>query len=264
LLALVSVVEICQYSGVSAHGFPDEVRERLAFYVYLLIDPRDSEIFYVGKGVNDRVFHHAAAAVDDSGVMSAKLDRIRAIHADGHQVRHELLRFGLTEREAFQVEAAAIQLVGITDLTNEVAGHHVGIRGRMSTEVAISIFAAEPCPTIDEPVLLIRIPKLWHPAMTELDLLEATSGWWKLGPRRAKARYAFAVSKGVIREVYSIDAASWREQAPGDRGFDPTSSTIRWGFDGIPAGGAMSRYRNTSVKHLFKPGAQSPTLYLNC
>jgi len=28
------------------------------FYVYQLIDPRDSLIFYVGKGKDDRMYHH--------------------------------------------------------------------------------------------------------------------------------------------------------------------------------------------------------------
>ena len=30
------------------------VAEKLQYYVYLLIDPRDGLIFYVGKGVRDR------------------------------------------------------------------------------------------------------------------------------------------------------------------------------------------------------------------
>ncbi len=42
--------------------FPSEVIEDLKFYVYRLIDPRNGETFYVGKGVGNRVFHHMNSA----------------------------------------------------------------------------------------------------------------------------------------------------------------------------------------------------------
>lgn len=48
--------------------FTDEVTEKLGFYVYRLIDPRNGETFYVGKGYGNRVFAHqkgALAASDD-------------------------------------------------------------------------------------------------------------------------------------------------------------------------------------------------------
>ena len=37
------------------------------------------------------------------------------------RVRYELLRFGLTSKEAFEVEAAAIQLLGLKELLNAIA-----------------------------------------------------------------------------------------------------------------------------------------------
>ena len=36
--------------GLFLGGFSPYVQERLAYYVYLLSDPRDGQIFYVGKG----------------------------------------------------------------------------------------------------------------------------------------------------------------------------------------------------------------------
>ncbi|MGI9440198.1 MAG: hypothetical protein ACR2OT_04365, partial [Parvibaculales bacterium] len=42
-----------------ARKFPPEVAKQLGYYVYRLIDPRNGETFYVGKGKNDRVFEHA-------------------------------------------------------------------------------------------------------------------------------------------------------------------------------------------------------------
>ena len=242
--------------------FSSFVAEQLGHYVYLLTDPRNGEIFYVGKGVANRVFAHAADALE-SEADSDKLDRIRSIHADGESVRHELLRFGMTEQVALEVEAAAIELLGLTDLTNVVSGHHIGERGRMTTSVAISLFEAPPVEEITEKVLLIRIPRLWHPSMKAEDLFEATAGWWRLGPRREQADYAFAINRGVIREVYQID--SWRERQPGDRGWedDLESGRPRWGFNGVIAD-HLGHYRNRSVAHLFQRGEAGPVKYLNC
>lgn len=39
-------------------AFPAGVAEKLKTYVYRLIDPRNGETFYVGKGRGDRVFAH--------------------------------------------------------------------------------------------------------------------------------------------------------------------------------------------------------------
>ena len=39
-------------------SFPPEVARRLKTYVYRLIDPRNGETFYVGKGQGNRVFNH--------------------------------------------------------------------------------------------------------------------------------------------------------------------------------------------------------------
>ena len=247
----------------SVSAFTPYVSEQLKAYVYLLIDPRDGEVFYVGKGNGSRVFAHAQDALGDEEAASNKLDRIREIHGAGQQVEHQLLRFGLTDRTAFEVEAATIQLLGMDELTNKVEGHHVWRRGRMTTDVAISLFDAPQAPEIKERVILFRIPRLWSPEMSAEELYETTQGWWTLGPRRNGADYAFAVNRGVIREVYRID--SWRQRQPGDRDWehDIGKSRKRWGFSGEVAD-ELAHYRNTSMRHLFKQGESSPFKYVNC
>ena len=59
--------------------FTPEVAEKLKTYVYRLIDPRNGETFYVGKGQGNRVFAHIREQVDDVDP-SNKLRRIRDIH----------------------------------------------------------------------------------------------------------------------------------------------------------------------------------------
>lgn len=47
--------------------FKQSVIEGLKCYVYVLVDPRDNRIFYVGKGTGNRIYQHAQAAlVEDS------------------------------------------------------------------------------------------------------------------------------------------------------------------------------------------------------
>lgn len=57
---------------------------------------------------------------------------------------------------------------------------------------------------IIDPVVLIRVPRLFRPAMSALALYEATRGVWKIGPRRDLVKYALTAHEGVVQEVYEI------------------------------------------------------------
>lgn len=247
----------------AAESFTSFVQEQIGWYVYLLRDPRDGGVFYVGKGTGNRVFQHAqdAALLKDSE--KPKLSRIRAIHAAGLQVVTELVRHHIpTEKMAYLVEAAvidAMRAVGVK-LSNEVQGHHSAVYGWASTAVAASVYDAPPLPHVDDALVMFKIPKLWTPAMTEAELYEATRGWWVLGPKARRAKYALAVHKGVTRGVWRIEY--WRERVPGDRDYDPAEVPPRVGFVGTKAP-EMHYLLNRSIKHL-PQGAGAVTVYLNC
>ena len=90
---------------------PPEVAERIGpYYVYVLVDPRDDLIFYVGKGTGQRLLAHGYEALlqADPGPRSGKVARIREVRNAGHEPRIDVIRHGLTEQEALLIEAALI------------------------------------------------------------------------------------------------------------------------------------------------------------
>ena len=256
--------------------FSAHVVEQIGWYVYALRNPIDGRVFYVGKGKGNRVFAHAEHAQSDTHtVMSQKLGVINSIHEAGKEVDTFIIRHGLaTEKLAYEIEASVIDTLRLLDpdldndwfgLTNLVLGHQASTRGLASTEVVASLYDAPQAADITVPALLIKIPGLWTPTMSSDALYEATRQWWKIGPKRHKAKYAFAVNHGVIREAYQIDRwePGWHkgdewltEHQPGP--------PHRWRFTGHVDQHLAAQYRNTSVKHLFKPGEANPIRYLNC
>lgn len=57
--------------------FSKEVINKLKYYVYIYSDPETDEIFYVGKGIGNRVFSHLTDTDDTekSRFISRILDR---------------------------------------------------------------------------------------------------------------------------------------------------------------------------------------------
>ncbi len=232
--------------------FSQAVIENLGYHVYFLRDPDTCQIFYVGKGTGNRVFEHLFEALINPK-STDKLDRIRAIRSNGQEVECIIHRHGLTEKEAFEVESSLIDFIGLTDLTNAVSGHHATERGQMSIKEVMALYDA-PQVTIDQPSILIIVNRLYYRGMSEAELYEVTRRSWKIGQRRSKVKYAFAVYRGIIRQVYAIQA------------WTPTSDPQypdRWQFEGHIAT-EMQHLVGGTVDHYIPRGAQSPIKYLNC
>ncbi len=180
----------------SHSSFPIGVSENVKVYVYRLIDPRNGETFYVGKGRGDRVFQHAAGvAADFEGALPDKLERVRAIRLAGLDVAHVIHRHGLDDLVAFEVEAALID--AYPGLTNRQSGHGSG-RGAAHAESIISRYAAEEA-VFHHDVLMITI-NLTSVTSTPY---EAVRYAWKLGRRNAeKVELVLAVERGRIVGVF--------------------------------------------------------------
>jgi hypothetical protein len=238
-----------------------EVAHRLGYYVYLYIDPRNEQPFYVGKGQGGRALSHLSEAAE-----SRKCTRIAELRAQRKEPRIEILAHALRDEEtAFRIEAAVIDLFGLDALTNEVRGWRSLQLGPIPLSELTMYYAAKPV-TIEVPALLIRINRLYRHNMTPEELYEATRGVWKLGARCTKAQYAFAVFEGVVREVYSIE--SWHTAATTPYATRDTAQLKTAGrreFLGrVADAGIRDGYVGRSVASHFPQGLQSPVVYVNC
>lgn len=238
------------------------VARKLKYYVYLYVDPRDDKIIYVGKGKGNRALAHLAEP--PKGAAERELTkRIKKIRAEGMEPRVEFLVHGLANEEtALQIEAAAIDLLGLDGLANAVGGYHATSYGRMALEDVVAHYARKHA-DIREPVILVRINKLYHHGMSDIELYDATRSAWKVGKRADDIEFALAVFEGVVREVYAI--AEWVEGGSTFNGRwrgRRTDRSDRWEFVGTIADDKVrKRYVNRYVGHLYKQGSQNPITY---
>ena len=226
----------------------------LKSYVYVYTDPRNGQPFYIGKGQGNRLFSHL-----DDQAETEKTATIAAIRDSGQEPRIDILRYGLSESEAVLVEAAAIDLVGLANLTNRVAGHHATSFGRISSQEVITMLTAKDV-QVRHKALLITINKLYRSDMTAEELYEATRGVWALGPKRQLSDYAIAVYQGIVREVYRIHR--WHPAGTLPYRFRSAEEVNRPGrseFEGEVAADIRDEYVGNRVGK----GGQNPIRYRN-
>jgi hypothetical protein len=96
------------------------------YYVYALVDSRNNEVFYIGKGKGDRAAAHLAEHLKGLGKNKVKDSRIGAILSAGGHVRIVLLAFFDSEKDAYDYEASSIRLLAST-LTNATGRGGLGV-----------------------------------------------------------------------------------------------------------------------------------------
>lgn len=115
---------------------------------------------------------------------------------------------------------------------------------------------------VSDPASLIRINRQFKYGMSAEALYECTRGIWVVGECRHRARFAVAVSAGVVREVYKIE--SWHRAGSTvyttcDQKILAKKSSKRWEFVGhVASESVRSQCFGRSVGHLFRKGQQSP------
>lgn len=101
-------------------------------YVYALIDPRDLQPFYIGKGSSARRFQHFRDLPRDVEKSGDKAKRIKEIKADGFKPEAVVLSWHDTDDQAYAEEQRRIASIGLDKLTNQNGGG-AGDRTKPST-----------------------------------------------------------------------------------------------------------------------------------
>ena len=240
--------------------FSDYVSRQLGTYVYRLIDPRNGETFYVGKGKGNRLFAHAAGQQDplgNEGAQEAKIKRIREILNAGFTVSHVIHRHGLDDATALEVEAALMD--AYPGITNVQGGQGSAARGVMHAKEAIRLYEAKEA-NFAHKAILINVNRS---AETVQDLYDAVRYAWTISiPRTQKTQYVFAVQRGLIIGVYQAD--EWLPATKNNFPGFPGAEVGKVGFRGTEAPRQIKeRYLHTRVPDKYrKKGARGPIRYV--
>jgi len=222
--------------------FTPEISKRLGSYVYRLIDPRNGETFYVGKGKGNRVFQHAAGEIAEDST-NEKLERIRKIKLTRLKVVHLIHRHGMDEKTAFEVEAALID--AYPGLTNISDGHGNSDYGSMHANEIIERYTAREM-EFKHKVLLISVNR----SAMESSLYEAVRYAWRLDQKRAqRAEVVVATVQGL--GVGAFIPSEWLDAT--SENFPGKGAVLgRFGFNG--------RKADEDIQKLYS-GARTPDSY---
>ena len=209
--------------------FSPQVCKKLKYYVYRLIDPRNGETFYIGKGKDNRVFSHLGMEIkfdktNNEDEFTEKFKILREISSEGLKPLHIIHRHGMEQEEAFEVEAALID--AFTGLSNIVSGHKSNEFGPANADQLITRYEATEMIIPDtHKILAININQYSN----EIELIDAVRYAWRIDIKKAKkADYIFAIKGGLCLDVYI--AIEWlRSNHDEFKGF-PEVTPSRYGF----------------------------------
>lgn len=234
--------------------FTSNVIDEIGNYVYRLIDPRDFQTFYVGRGVGNRVFQHAKEELnhfeEEDDALSMKLEQIRDIRLSGKEVICVIHRYGLTLEQAREVESALIDCYpGLTNLVNGYGSD----RGVITADDLQNTLER---PVYEEPEDLdYVIIKTSNNAVQTAhgSLYEATRRAWRANLERAKkVNIVLSVIGGIVCEVYEV--SEW---------YRSPESESRIEFYGKPAKDEIANlFRGKMIPDYYRQkGMSSPFLY---
>lgn len=217
---------------IDIQEFSPEVCAKLQYYVYALISPLDEIIFYIGKGLGNRIFQHELEMERDS----EKKRIIQSIQAAGKSVKKYIITYGLTEKEAFYVENALISFCGLMNkkqlkldvLANLMSGHRsdnqkMEMLSCGTTDEIQALLAPQSLPLSalgQAKIMFVKVKptsdvrdlhrdlnqeKLLNPYDENLRL--RTVSWWKMSQKKADSvEYIVGVypKSGLIVSAYQV------------------------------------------------------------
>lgn len=238
-----------------------------AYYVYMLCENINevNKPFYIGKGIGNRVLQHEIGAEheieDRKKEIASLLSSDKTLSNEERSQRMEelfkkmyddisekykkidelgsnnvikiIVKWGLTESEAFMAESALINAYSLTNgrdsLTNIVNGHmserekanvSCSTKARTLQEFLDDCAAPERCITdIKEPTLFLKIKGLYPQCMQlptseqEQAIYDSCRACWILNKDKIKKiKYVFALYNSQVVGIYNVNENSWRQR----------------------------------------------------
>jgi hypothetical protein len=198
-------------------------QEKLGLYIYVLIDPRNGEIFYIGKGGgaadgtgNERVLHHfeeAKAYVrrDAEQSPSAKIKRILEIWNDERDVQWWIIRRSIEcQKTCDQIEAALIDVFSLTKTKtlNAIRGYGSKESGLISSKDVLLLNPPPVNPKKQhELVFLFPINQLIG---ERADLYESTRQYWNVKKEWRGVRAGIGIGVNTKTSAACFEIKQWR------------------------------------------------------
>ncbi|MBA9078330.1 GIY-YIG nuclease family protein [Rufibacter quisquiliarum] len=96
------------------------------YFVYALIDPRNKQVFYIGKGKGRRHLQHVKEIPELSkdytsrkkGINENKVKRLQEIITSGHEIEYKIIASELSEESAYILEEILVERLGRVLLKN--------------------------------------------------------------------------------------------------------------------------------------------------
>jgi len=255
----------------SFRAFNRNYPDRLLYYVYALIDPRDHTVFYIGKGKKERLFNHVQEACRLSSQnitlteknYGQKLERIIDIHNSNNKVEMYILHYGLTEEHALLAESIlidvfqkfnAIDTTAINELTNSISGFDCKHGFTSITDLGNNLTKEEVEVLCNEKLLVIKIS---GKETSENEIYERVRKYWRLNPKKAdKATYIAACRNGIVVGLFKNNSG-WKKIQNPVNNYD----VGRFYFEGesVKEDNIRARFIGKVIK--YPRGAQNPILY---
>lgn len=198
------------------------------YYVYVYSHPDTRQPFYVGKGRGGRALAH----MDFEDAENEKQEIISKLREQGRKPVIEIVRWKLTEDEAFAAEAALIQFIGLDQVTNRQRGHgedklHVDFLEFIRDKAPLRI-----SPRKGEEMLVLCANQFYRPGMSRFELYDAIRGNLGVSKERTEnCRLALVVYRGYVIDVYEnprcVEPGSQARQfesEPDDKKYDLVAS----------------------------------------